>query len=238
MKTNEGDTKCPPAILVNTRTVTCCKMDNNSNIRPKEVHRMDQIKTGAFLKELRKARNLTQEQLAEKFGVTQRSVSRWENGKNLPDISLLIELADFYDVDIRELISGERMSAEMDADLKETLEMVADYTEADKAKILNKVYICGQGLMAVSIASMLVYFLSYVFDLVLSPFLLILASGILSINTIMAGLQLKGRLTREKNKKRIRITIAIWVTIAVLLLFFITFVLPGILVRYSGASVQ
>lgn len=199
---------------------------------------MDQIKTGAFLKELRKARNLTQEQLAEKFGVTQRSVSRWENGKNLPDISLLIELADFYDVDIRELISGERMSAEMDADLKETLEMVADYTEADKAKILNKVYICGQGLMAVSIASMLVYFLSYVFDLVLSPFLLILASGILSINTIMAGLQLKGRLTREKNKKRIRITIAIWVTIAVLLLFFITFVLPGILVRYSGASVQ
>ena len=199
---------------------------------------MDQIKTGAFLKELRKARNLTQEQLAEKFGVTQRSVSRWENGKNLPDISLLIELADFYDVDIRELISGERMSAEMDADLKETLEMVADYTEADKAKILHKVYICGQGLMAVSIASMLVYFLSYVFDLVLSPFLLILASGILSINTIMAGLQLKGRLTREKNKKRIRITIAIWVTIAVLLLFFITFVLPGILVRYSGASVQ
>ena len=118
---------------------------------------MDQIKIGAFLKDLRKERNLTQEQVADKFGVTQRSVSRWENGKNLPDISLLIELADFYDIDIRELISGERKRDKMDENLKETLEMVADYTEADKAKILNKVYICGMGSMIVSAALLIIY---------------------------------------------------------------------------------
>ena len=99
---------------------------------------MDQIKIGAFLKDLRKERNLTQEQVADKFGVTQRSVSRWENGKNLPDISLLIELADFYDIDIRELISGERKRDKMDEDLKETLEMVADYTEADRPRSLTR----------------------------------------------------------------------------------------------------
>ena len=67
---------------------------------------MDQIKIGSFLKELRKERNLSQEQLAEKFNISSRSVSRWENGNTMPDISMMIELADFYDIDIRELLRG------------------------------------------------------------------------------------------------------------------------------------
>jgi transcriptional regulator with XRE-family HTH domain len=57
---------------------------------------MDQMKIGAYLKELRKEKNLTQELIAGKFGVSQRSVSRWENGNTMPDISVLIELADYY----------------------------------------------------------------------------------------------------------------------------------------------
>ena len=68
---------------------------------------MDQIKIGTCLKELRKERNLTQEQIAEKFSVSQRSVSRWENGNTMPDISVLIELADYYNVDLREILNGE-----------------------------------------------------------------------------------------------------------------------------------
>ena len=55
---------------------------------------MDQIKIGNLLRELRKEKELSQEQLAEKFGVSSRSVSRWENGNTMPDISLLIELAE------------------------------------------------------------------------------------------------------------------------------------------------
>lgn len=55
---------------------------------------MDQIKIGAFLRELRKEKGLTQEQLAEEFNVSRRSVSRWETGSNLPDLDLLLELAD------------------------------------------------------------------------------------------------------------------------------------------------
>ena len=82
---------------------------------------MDQIKIGAFLKELRNDNNLTQEQLAEKFGVSQRSVSRWENGNTMPDISILIELADYYEVDLREILNGERKMDIMKEDLKETL---------------------------------------------------------------------------------------------------------------------
>ena len=201
----------------------------------KEVQRMDPIRIGAFLKELRKERNLTQEAIAGQFGVTQRSVSRWENGTTMPDISVLIELADFYDIDIRELLRGERKSENMDTDLKETLEMVAEYTEADKAKILKKVYICGQGMLITSVASFIMYFVSmYIDGIVLTPLLLILASGILAINTLLAGLQLKGKMSKERNKKLLRITITVWIVIAVILLIFVTFILPSIL--YYGAD--
>lgn len=67
---------------------------------------MDQIKIGKFLKSLRNEKELTQEQLAEKIGVSGRTVSRWETGSNLPDISMLIELSELYDIDIREIIDG------------------------------------------------------------------------------------------------------------------------------------
>ena len=192
---------------------------------------MDPIRIGAFLKELRKERNMTQEAIAGKFGVTQRSVSRWENGNTMPDISVLIELADFYDVDIRELLRGERKSEKMDTDMKETLEMVAEYTEADKAKILKKVYICGQGMLITSVASFIVYFISYYTDeIVLTPLLLILAGGILGLNTLLAGLQLKGKMSKERNKKLLRIAITIWVVVGIILLIFFTFILPSIIV--------
>ena len=112
---------------------------------------MDQIKIGAFLKELRKDNNLTQEQIADKFGVSQRSVSRWENGNTMPDISILIELADFYNVDLREILKGERKAENMDADLKETLEMVSDYNKEEKKKIakslLGKICVCAAAFL-------------------------------------------------------------------------------------------
>lgn len=98
---------------------------------------MDQKKTGVFLKELRKEKNLTQEQLAEQFNISNRSVSRWETGTNLPDLSILVELADFYDVDIREIIDGERKS-EMNKETKETLNKVAEYAEQDKSQLKKR----------------------------------------------------------------------------------------------------
>ena len=196
---------------------------------------MDPIRIGAFLKELRKERNMTQEAIAGKFGVTQRSVSRWENGTTMPDISVLIELADFYDVDIRDLLRGERKSEIMDTDMKETLEMVAEYTEADKAKLLKKVYVCGQGTLIAAVALFIVYFISYFTNnLVLTPIALIIACGIFGLNSMLAGLQLKGKMSKEKKKKLLRITIIIWVAIAVILVIFLTFFLPKILVDTLG----
>ena len=67
---------------------------------------MNQIKIGSFLKELRKEKGMTQEQLAEQLNISNRSVSRWETGSSLPDLSILIILAEYYDVEVREIIDG------------------------------------------------------------------------------------------------------------------------------------
>lgn len=100
---------------------------------------MDQIKIGRFLKELRKEKKLTQEQLAEQLNVSGRTISRWETGSNMPDISLLIDLAELYDVSIPELISGERKSGKMDEESREVAEKMSDYAGEEKAEILKNV---------------------------------------------------------------------------------------------------
>ena len=96
---------------------------------------MNQQKMGAFLKRLRNENNLTQEQLAEKFNTTRRSVSRWETGSNLPDIDILIEMSDFYDVDLREILDGERKNEKMDQEMKDTAIKVAEYGNIQKEKM-------------------------------------------------------------------------------------------------------
>ena len=77
-----------------------------------EVINMDQIKTGKFIAALRKEKDLTQEQLGEKLGVTNKTISRWENGNYMPDIEMLSLLSKEFDVSINELISGERFLEE------------------------------------------------------------------------------------------------------------------------------
>ena len=96
---------------------------------------MEQQKVGSFLKELRKEKNLTQEQLAEQFNVSVRTVSRWETAVNMPDIVLLVELAAFYDVSIPEIIDGERKSEQMKDEkmkdeIKEAAIKLSDYSES------------------------------------------------------------------------------------------------------------
>ena len=101
---------------------------------------MNQQKTGEFLKHLRKEQGLTQEQLAEAFYVSSRTVSRWETGSNMPDLEILIELADFYHVNIREIIDGERKSEIMDNETKDTLKKVAEYAVEEKELRRKPVY--------------------------------------------------------------------------------------------------
>jgi len=100
---------------------------------------VDQIKIGAFLKTLRKEKNLTQEQAAEQLGVSFRTVSRWETGTNMPDISLLLEIAELYGVSIPELIEGERKSEKMNEEAKEVAARMSDYAETEKTTILKNI---------------------------------------------------------------------------------------------------
>lgn len=71
---------------------------------------MNQIKTGKFIAECRKSKNLTQVQLAEKLGITDRAVSKWETGKCLPDASIMLELCAELEINVNELLSGERIN--------------------------------------------------------------------------------------------------------------------------------
>lgn len=102
---------------------------------------MDQQKIGEFLKELRKEKGLTQEQLADKLFVSRRTVSRWETGSNMPDLDMLVELADLYEVDLKEIFNGQRRAQEMDKELKETVMQVAEYSTDEKARMLKRFHI-------------------------------------------------------------------------------------------------
>ena len=71
---------------------------------------MEQEKIGKFIQELRKQQNMTQKDLADKLGVTDRAVSKWENGRGMPDVSLMKPLCDSLGITVSELLSGERIS--------------------------------------------------------------------------------------------------------------------------------
>ncbi len=118
---------------------------------------MDTVKVGNFLRELRKEKNLTQEQLAEVFQVTNRTISRWETGSNMPDISLLLEIADYYSLEVSEILNGERKAATEEESTK--LREVAEYADADKEKMALKTRVYAiAGLLATIISVCLTNF--------------------------------------------------------------------------------
>ena len=100
---------------------------------------MNQKKIGSFLKELRNEKGITQEQFAEVLCVSGRTVSRWETGSNMPDISLLVEIADYFDVSIPEIINGERKSEKMNEEVKEVAEALSDYATTEKETLIKNV---------------------------------------------------------------------------------------------------
>ena len=99
---------------------------------------MDTVKTGVFLKELRKEKGLTQEQLGEKVGVTNKTVSRWENGNYMPPVECLEMLSDLYGVSINEIVSGRRLEPDQfpdaaESNLKGALELSEEaYRKSEK----------------------------------------------------------------------------------------------------------
>lgn len=110
---------------------------------------MNQEKIGKFILECRKEKKLTQTELAEKLGVTDKSVSNWENGRNMPDLSLFKPLCEILDISINDLISGEKISKDKYQEkLEENIITTIDYTNK---KVLVKNNIIGILLLAFGI---------------------------------------------------------------------------------------
>ena len=94
---------------------------------------MNQEKTGAFIAQLRKESNMTQVQLADELGVTNKAISKWENGNGFPEVSLLLPLCNELEITVNELLSGERVS-EDDYRKKAEENMVNLVKEAQESK--------------------------------------------------------------------------------------------------------
>ncbi len=190
---------------------------------------MDQKKTGQFLKMLRNEKKMTQEQLAEQFYVSSRTVSRWETGSNLPDISLLVELADFYDVDVREIIDGERKSEMMNNETREVADKMAAYAGNEKSKLLRVI-------QTMSIAGVLVSLLSIIIQAVgaeqgLKTTLALTASVAILILMSIITLYVTGMLEKVTSSKKLMkaIKISSIVLIVLAVLYFLRVFIVGLI---------
>ena len=105
---------------------------------------MDQIKIGRFIAEKRREQGLTQAQLAEKLSITDRAVSKWENGRTMPDSSLMLDLCKHLKITVNDLLNGEVVSMENYNEKleKQLLEVIKQKEEADK-RLLNLEWVVG-----------------------------------------------------------------------------------------------
>lgn len=163
---------------------------------------MDQVKIGNFLKELRKEKDITQEQLAEALNVSGRTVSRWETGRNMPDISILVDIADYYDISIPEIISGERKSEIMNEEERKIAETMSDYATTEKEKIFKEMKI--QSIMGV--CALVLYWIlhetgAYMYNDVLGK-LTGYCETLVSVSVIMMAAFTTGSLSRIRSKSR------------------------------------
>lgn len=148
---------------------------------------MNQQKTGRFIRTLRTEKKLTQEQLAEILGVSNRSVSRWENGVNMPELDLLILIAKYFDVEIGELLEGERREETMDHKTEEALLQAADYSNEEKAcfsKKIRRAFIASLIGIGIYVAMDMLELSNILPYKVIADFVLGLVTGTLLIGTL------------------------------------------------------
>ena len=111
---------------------------------------MDQIKIGKFIAACRKEKNLTQKELAERLGISDRTISKWESGRGIPDASNMLDLCNELGINVNELLSGERLNMEQYREHAEQnmVEMkLADENMEHKFYIAGKLFAIGYGLL-------------------------------------------------------------------------------------------
>ena len=199
---------------------------------------MDQKKIGSFLRELRKEQRITQEDLAEKLNVSSRTTSRWETGSNMPDISLLIEIADFFDVSIPEIINGERKSEKMDEEVKEVAEKLSDYADAEKVNIIKEIRKLSIGGVIALIAYFIIDTTGTASQNIILGKISLYCETLVYVTVIMIALYSTGLLSKiqrkNKNTRFDGLPKAVRMFTAVVVAFAVAVVLKLFLVRFLG----
>ena len=110
---------------------------------------MDQVKTGQFIKACRKEKRLTQREVAERLVISEKTVSKWETGNGLPDVSLMLPLCELLEISVNELLSGERLDEKRYYEKAEQniMSLIEEKAEAKK-KLILAVIIGGITLLA------------------------------------------------------------------------------------------
>ena len=149
---------------------------------------MDQSKTGRFIAEMRRAQNLTQRQLADQLAISDKTVSKWECGKGLPEVSLMLPLCEILQITVNDLLSGERV-ADSDYQKKAEENMMDLIREnAENKERMTLSIICG--VITVIAVCALVMLASYL-ELPVAVRILLLVCAVL---TAIAGIGAAARL--------------------------------------------
>ena len=118
---------------------------------------MEQIKIGKFIADSRKELNMTQLQVAEKLGITNRAVSKWETGQSMPDVSIMLELCEILHISVNELLCGKKLKEDEDKkeSEKNALTMIGTKKELEVLKIFTEILIFAGIIVAMTLTSVL-----------------------------------------------------------------------------------
>ncbi len=150
---------------------------------------MDLVRIGGFLRQLRKEHGLTQEQLGEKVGATNKTISRWETGVYMPPVECLAMLSELYGVSINEIVAGKRVETEGFADVAEdNITDALKNIEKSRAAFENRMMVMLAITTVITIAIILMLPLESVKDVVV--FVLVIALAFISNTMNMVSVAL------------------------------------------------
>ena len=147
---------------------------------------MNQIKTGNYIAGLRKEKNMTQRELAERINVSDKTISKWETGKSMPDLDCIGKLCETLGVSVNEIISGESLSADdYSRKAEETIMTLMEENEKNKKGNMAMTIV---GIVMLIIAIIMLFFGGGSMGMAISPALLIDLPSLILITVIMTGL--------------------------------------------------
>lgn len=123
---------------------------------------MDQTKVGRFIAECRKEKNMTQRQLAEEIGISDKAISKWETGRGLPEAGYMVPLCEVFGISVNELLTGERIPDEQYQDRAEETMVALAEMKSEVEDVKQKVVSMNKGVeVGVTFGTVLAAIISY-----------------------------------------------------------------------------